>query len=441
MRKLIYRRRALALFVACALLASHALVAARQGTESALELFKAVDNYPQQRRTELRAQGKRIDPETSARIERERRDLAARNAARLAARPNLTADDLYYLGLIYNYAAKRDEALDALRRFLAAKDAPQTGAGAQLARSLVAIYAAQNKLFDEAERARAHFLASEPKTPYKIYQIELDLGVAYQKAKQYERAVEHLQEAFRAAREFKPQDIPVGALRETFIFNAGDALAEAYSAAKRKDDALATIVELHRLSLELPSADLYALLRRRYADKSDAVARALAARAGGSEATPPPELNVAEWIEQEHPLRLAELRGQVVLLDFWYEWCAPCRSSFPVLMGWQKKYKDKGLVVIGVTDLQRTLPGETDKSRDDKLAFLRKFTQEERMSYAVGVAEKADDNLEAYGVSVFPTSVLIDRRGAVRLISIGAGPHEFARLSEMIEKLTKEPAP
>ncbi|MFL6230428.1 MAG: redoxin family protein [Pyrinomonadaceae bacterium] len=414
-------------------------VAARQGAETALDLFKAVDTYPQHRREELRAQGKRIDRATAEKIEGEQRELAARDAAKLAAHASPTADDLYYLGLLYNYAGKRDAALDALRRFLADPRAPANGAAVQLARSFVAIYAAQSKLFDEAERARAAFLAAEPKTSYKLYQIDLELGVSYQKAKQYDRAAEHVAEAFRAARQFKPQDVPAGARRETLVFAAGDALAEIYSAAKRKDDALATIVELHRLAFALPSANLYELLRRKYADKQGEIERALAASADGEVSTTP-ELKVAEWID-ETPTTLSSLRGQVVLIDFWYEWCGPCRATFPTLDNWQKKYQDKGFVVIGLTDLQRTLAAEADKSREDKLEYLRKFKRDEKMLYPVAVAEQPSDNLAAYGVSVFPTSILIDRRGAVRYIGVGMSSAEMNRLGEMVEKLLKEPAP
>ena len=410
-----------------------------QTSQSALDLFKAVDSYPQRRREELRAQGRRIDRETAEKIAGEQRELAPKNAAQLAARANLSADDLYYLGLLYNFAARRDDALDALRRFLAANGAPTSGAGAQLARSLVAIYSAQRQQFDEAERARADYLAHEPRTPFKIYQMEVELGAAYRRAKQYERAAEHAREAFRLATEMKPSDLPTGARREQLIFNAGDSLAETYSAAKQKDEALAALVELERLAFALPSVGLYESLRRKYADKQDEIERALAAKASGEQSSPP-ELVAAEWIGEEQPLKLAELRGRVVLLDFWYEWCAPCRAEFPALSGWQKKYKERGLVVVGLTDLQGTLHADAEKTREEKLDYLRKFVRDEKLTYASGVAER-NDNLAAYGVSVFPTAVLIDRRGAVRYFSVGMSALATERLGDMIEKLLKEPAP
>lgn len=408
---------------------------AQQGAEESAALFKSVDAYPEQRHAELRARGKQLDREASEKIAREQRELAARSAAKIAARADLAAGDLYYLGLLYNYAGKTVDALAALRRFLADPGAPKTGAAVQLARSLVAVYAAQSKLFDEAERARADFLAAEPRTPFKLYQIELESARAYAKAKQHERAIERGREAFRLARALAAPDLPRGATRDELLFSAGAMLAEIFSAAKRKEDALATLVELQRLALDLPSAKLYRLVAAEFVDRASEIERALAANPpeGRSHA---PELCVAEWIG-EQPLKLADLRGRVVLIDFWYDWCIPCRMAMPTLKGWHKKYMEEGLTVIGLTDLQHTR-GDGAQERDRKLEFLRQFKREMGLPYAVAVAESPGDNLTSYGVYAYPTSVLIDRRGAVRYIGIGVSPAEMQRLGEMIGKLLKE---
>jgi thiol-disulfide isomerase/thioredoxin len=428
--------------IRCALAAWLALAvaparsSARQGAGSALDLFKAVDTYPQRRREELRAQGQRIDREAGERIAREQHELALRSAAQLAARTLAATDDLYYLGLLYNYAERRDDAINALRRFMADKGVPRDGANVQLARTLVAAYAAQRGLFDEAERMRADFLTAEPKTPFKIYRIELDLGAAYLKAKQYARAAERAAAAFRAAKSLKSEDVPPGARLDALVFNAGDALASAQASAGRAAEARATVVEMYRVALALPSANLHEMIRRRYADKSGEIDRAVDAAARGGTATPP-ELKIAKWIG-EQPVKLSELRGRVVLVDFWYDWCGWCVAAFPTMSNWHAKYRDAGLVIIGVTDLQTTNGGGEGDA--NKLAFLRKFKREQRLPYGLAVAEGAADNIPAYGVSIFPTSVLIDRRGTVRLISVGGSPPELKRIGEMIDRLVKEPA-
>src|SRR5262249_47846036 len=153
---------------------------------------------------------------------------------------------------------------------------------------------------------------------------------------------------------------------------------------------------------------------------------------------PAPELVVAEWIDQE-PVKLADLRGSVVLLDFWYQWCGPCRAAFPTLKGWSKKYRDKKLVVLGLTELQGAIGG-TRMTVPEEMEFLRMFKRKYDLPYGFAIGNTRA-NQRQYGVSAFPTAVLIDRRGVVRHISIGYSEREMMELREMIEKLLKEPAP
>lgn len=424
--------------ILCTLLALLTLSAltppVRGQEEPAATLYKTVEEYTREQRAEMRAQGKSFDRDDMERLEREQRELAGKHAAKLAARPNLAGLDLFYLGALYNAAGKKKETLEAMRRYLA--EGKAAGPHAQTARHFVAVYGAQHKLLEEAEAARAAYLANEPKTTAQLLQNEHELGIAYHKAKQYERAVERATEAFRLAKTLRSKDLPQ-ARREEFIFAAGETLASSYNALKRKEEALAAVVELFKLALELPSANLYRLTASRFPDKADDAERAILALPPDRVATPP-ALTVAEWLDQE-PLQLAELRGRVVLIDFWYEWCGPCRASFPLLRDWQKKYGERGFTVIGLTDLQGTLGG-SGKSRAEKLDFLRRFKQGNKMTYPVAIAETRE-NLPQYGVNAFPTAVLIDRRGAVRFISIGVSPAELSRLGDMVEKLVKEGAP
>jgi cytochrome c biogenesis protein CcmG/thiol:disulfide interchange protein DsbE len=99
------------------------------------------------------------------------------------------------------------------------------------------------------------------------------------------------------------------------------------------------------------------------------------------------------------PLDLAQLRGKVVLVDFWASWCEPCRHSFPWLNEMQAKYADRGLVVIGVN---------VDRERGDADRFLRDVPAQFRVVY-----DPAGTLASCYDLPGMPVSYIIGPNGDV----------------------------
>jgi thiol-disulfide isomerase/thioredoxin len=157
----------------------------------------------------------------------------------------------------------------------------------------------------------------------------------------------------------------------------------------------------------------------------------------GLEAGAPPEIKVSEWIDQP-PVRLADLKGKVVLLDFWATWCGPCRYTIPKINALHRKYKDRGLVVLGLTEFEGEADGR-EMTRAEETAFFRRFKRTQGIGYGFAV-EDGKENARSYGVHSIPTAVLIDRRGRVRFLTISASDFEADALAAMVRKLLDEPA-
>lgn len=116
--------------------------------------------------------------------------------------------------------------------------------------------------------------------------------------------------------------------------------------------------------------------------------------------------------------------GKVVLLDFWASWCAPCRQSFPWMNALQKKYGDRGLVVIAVNvDADRQLAGE----------FLQASPAQFRIEY-----DPKGQVASQLNVAAMPTSFLLDRNGKVIKQHAGFREAQMAAREQEIEQLLKE---
>ena len=94
---------------------------------------------------------------------------------------------------------------------------------------------------------------------------------------------------------------------------------------------------------------------------------------------------------------LEELRGKVVMLDFWASWCVPCRDSFPWMNNMQQKYADEGLVIIGVN---------VDADADAAQKFLEKYPAPFRL-----ISDPDGVLAQEYGVIVMPSTFVFDRDG------------------------------
>ena len=104
---------------------------------------------------------------------------------------------------------------------------------------------------------------------------------------------------------------------------------------------------------------------------------------------------------------LSELRGKVVLLDFWATWCQPCRRDLPALQKLHQEFHDAGLVVLGIT------------SGEDPAA-TRKFLSEMPLNYPIVPIDEGSELISKLSVSAFPTVVLIDREGKIASYEVGA---------------------
>jgi thiol-disulfide isomerase/thioredoxin len=148
-----------------------------------------------------------------------------------------------------------------------------------------------------------------------------------------------------------------------------------------------------------------------------------------------PEIEIARWLD-EKPLTLASLRGRVVLLDFWATWCEACEFTMPRLKVLEEKFKDRGLSVVGLTEFYGESGGKT-LTREAELSEIAAYKKRLRLAYTFGVAETDANNLR-YGVRALPTAILIDRRGVVRYINVGATDANDDALEGVIKRLLDE---
>lgn len=133
-----------------------------------------------------------------------------------------------------------------------------------------------------------------------------------------------------------------------------------------------------------------------------------------------------DWINSD-PIKISELRGKVVLVDFWTYSCINCIRNNPYLVKWHETYKDKGLVVVGVH--------APEFSFEKNKANVQKAVNDQNITYPVAL-DNDFTTWSKFKNQAWPTSYLIDGEGMVRRVHEGEG--DYDREEQSIRQLLQE---
>jgi peroxiredoxin len=118
---------------------------------------------------------------------------------------------------------------------------------------------------------------------------------------------------------------------------------------------------------------------------------------------------------------LSELRGKVILIDFWASWCGPCRHNNPRLLKLYNKYHSKGLEIYGI-------------SLDEDMSDWKKAVHHDRLLWIQVIDDKGWEapSASAYGVDMIPSSFLVDKQGVIRIVN-AEGPELESSVRDLLK--------
>ena len=123
---------------------------------------------------------------------------------------------------------------------------------------------------------------------------------------------------------------------------------------------------------------------------------------------------------------LSELRGTVVVINFWATWCLPCREETPTLQKSYEQYKDSGVLILGV-----------DLTNQDSMNDVSAFVQEFKLSYPILLDRDGSVSNTLYQIKGLPSTFFVDREGIIRTVLVG-GPMSETFIRSKIEALLRE---
>ena len=128
----------------------------------------------------------------------------------------------------------------------------------------------------------------------------------------------------------------------------------------------------------------------------------------------------------ETPFNFSQLKGTVVLLNFWATWCPPCVREIPSMEMLYQKFKDKGFTVLAVNQME---DGDTVFSFTGQLTLDPTFTV---------LFDKTSQVSRRYRVNGLPTTYLIDKKGMIRYRAIGGREFNHPKIEKIIQQLLDE---
>ena len=123
-------------------------------------------------------------------------------------------------------------------------------------------------------------------------------------------------------------------------------------------------------------------------------------------------------------LSLADYQGQVVMINFWASWCAPCRQEMPILEALYQRYESLGFTLLGVN---------VDENSEQAIEYLQEVT----VSFPV-LLDTTNNISKAYDVIAMPSTILVGRDGTLRYIHHGYQPGYENEYQNQIRELIRE---
>lgn len=155
--------------------------------------------------------------------------------------------------------------------------------------------------------------------------------------------------------------------------------------------------------------------------------------------SPAPGFNLTHFFNTEKFDFAERIKGKVVFLDFFANWCGPCIGTFPEMRQFYADYTPKGVVVIGITGFQGSMSNHgadrvANLSKEEEVELMKVFIKHQNVTWPVVFSDRNCYD-PAYGVMGVPTAVIIDKKGRIRMFT---HPYYQEKNRAMIDKLLAE---